>query len=78
MLELLADIRAKFQLTMIFVTHDLRVAAQVCDTLAVMQFGKVVEYGATHDVFTNPSHAYTQKLLAAVPGRNWDKATGDV
>ena len=72
-LELLADIREKFQLTMIFVTHDLRVAAQVCDTLAVMQFGKVVEYGATHDIFSAPAHPYTQRLLAAVPGRNWDK-----
>ncbi len=72
-LELLADIREKFKLTMIFVTHDLRVAAQVCDTLAVMQFGKVVEYGATHDIFSAPSHVYTQKLLAAVPGKNWNK-----
>jgi peptide/nickel transport system ATP-binding protein len=72
-LKLLADIRERFHLTMIFVTHDLRVAAQVCDTLAVMQFGKVVEYGRTHDVFSAPSHSYTQKLLAAVPGRNWDR-----
>lgn len=71
-LRLLADIRDRFQLTMIFVTHDLRVAAQVCDSLAVMQLGKVVEYGATHDVFTSPKHPYTQRLLAAVPGKNWE------
>jgi len=71
-LQLLADIRERFHLTMIFVTHDLRVAAQVCDTLAVMQLGKVVEYGTTHDVFTAPRHEYTRKLLAAVPGRDWD------
>ncbi len=71
-LKLLADIRDRFDLTMIFVTHDLRVAAQVCDTLAVMQLGKVVEYGTTHQVFTAPQHAYTQKLFAAVPGRDWD------
>ena len=71
-LRLLADIRDRFHLTMIFVTHDLRVAAQVCDSLAVMQLGKVVEYGATHDVFTSPKHPYTQRLLAAVPGKNWE------
>jgi peptide/nickel transport system ATP-binding protein len=71
-LRLLADIRDRFHLTMIFVTHDLRVAAQVCDSLAVMQLGKVVEHGATHDVFTSPKHPYTQRLLAAVPGKNWE------
>jgi peptide/nickel transport system ATP-binding protein len=76
-LRLLADIREKFHLTMIFVTHDLRVAAQVCDRLAVMQLGKVVEYGATHDIFTAPKHSYTQKLLAAVPGKDWDATLAD-
>ncbi len=70
-LNLFADIRERFHLTMIFVTHDLRVAAQVCDTLAVMQLGTVVEYGSTHDIFTSPQHAYTQKLLGAVPGKDW-------
>ena len=73
-LRLLADIREKFHLTMIFITHDLRVAAQVCDTVAVMQLGKVVEFGATHDVFTAPKHSYTQKLLASIPGKDWDFA----
>ncbi len=76
-LSLLADIREKFHLTMIFITHDLRVAAQVCDTLAVMQLGKVVEFGTTHDVFTAPKHSYTQKLLASIPGKDWDIALED-
>ena len=71
-LQLLADVRDRFELTMIFVTHDLRVAAQVCDTLAVMQQGEVVEYGPTGDVFRTPRHPYTQRLLAAVPGRQWE------
>ncbi len=71
-LKLLANIRQRFQLTMIFVTHDLRVAAQVCDTLAVMQLGRVVEHGPTRDVFTAPSHDYTRRLLDAIPGRQFD------
>ncbi len=71
-LRLLDDIREKFQLTMIFVTHDLRVASQICYTIAVMQSGKVVELGATHELFTAPEHAYTKRLLDAVPGRDWE------
>ncbi len=71
-LKLLANIRERFQLTMIFVTHDLRVAAQVCDTLAVMQLGRVVEHGSTRDIFTAPAHDYTRRLLGAIPGRQFD------
>jgi peptide/nickel transport system ATP-binding protein len=70
-LDLLEDIRDQMNLSMIFITHDLRVAAQVCDRLAVMRYGEVVETGATADVFANPQHAYTRDLLAAVPGKEW-------
>jgi len=70
-LQLLADIRDRLQLTMLFITHDLRVAAQVCDEIAVMRYGEIVEFGPTVDVFADPQHAYTRELLAAVPGRNW-------
>ena len=72
-LELLDEIREKMNLSMMFITHDLRVAAQVCDRLAVMRYGEIVETGATGDIFNNPQHSYTQELLAAVPGQNWDR-----
>ena len=67
-LDLLEDIRHRFGLAMLFITHDLRVAAQVCDTIAVMQRGKVVEMRGTAELFAAPEHAYTRSLLAAVPG----------
>jgi peptide/nickel transport system ATP-binding protein len=70
-LRLLADIRDRFHLTMLFITHDLRVAAQVCDEIAVMRQGEIVEHGATAEVFARPQHPYTQELLAAVPGKAW-------
>lgn len=70
-LELLADIRERLQLSMIFITHDLRVAAQVCDRIAVMRLGKIVEMGPTTTLFQQAEHAYTRELLNAVPGKNW-------
>jgi peptide/nickel transport system ATP-binding protein len=70
-LELLAEIREELDLAMLFITHDLRVAAQVCDTVAVMSRGRVVEYGEAARVFTRPEHEYTRALLAAAPGRDW-------
>ena len=70
-LKLLNEIRDQMGLTVLFITHDLRVAAQICDNLVVMQNGEIVERGTVEDVFGNPQHAYTQKLLAAQPGKNW-------
>ena len=72
-LSLLDEIRTKMNLSMVFITHDLRVAAQVCDRLAVMRYGKIVETGATADIFDAPQHSYTRDLLAAVPGQNWER-----
>jgi peptide/nickel transport system ATP-binding protein len=68
-LRLLADIRDRFGLTMLFITHDLRVAAQVCDTIAVMRAGRIVEQGPTERIFASPNHPYTRELFAAIPGR---------
>ena len=70
-LRLFEEIRERLQIAMLFITHDLRVASQVCDTLAVMSKGEVVEYGPAHQVFGNPQHAYTQALFAAAPGKQF-------
>jgi len=70
-LDLLDEIKTKMDLAMLFVTHDLRVAAQVCDKIAVMKLGEIVEYGPTYEVFHNPQHEYTKSLLEAVPGKDW-------
>ena len=70
-LELFEEIHELLNLAMLFITHDLRVASQVCDHLAVMSKGQVVEYGPAHEVFGEPKHAYTQALFAAAPGRNF-------
>ena len=70
-LDLLDQVRRRFDLAMLFITHDLRVAAQVCDHVAVMFKGEVVEQGSAAEVFGNPRHAYTRALLDAAPGRHW-------
>ncbi len=73
-LALLDDIRKRFELAMLFITHDLRVAAQVCDRVAVMHQGRVVEQGPVGELFAAAKHPYTQALFAAAPGKDWDFA----
>ena len=68
-LELLASLKRDLGLTLIFITHDLRVAAQICDRVMVMQKGRVVEIGPGEDIFSNPREAYTRSLIEAIPGR---------
>ncbi|SFM02051.1 ABC transporter ATP-binding protein [Methylobacterium pseudosasicola] len=68
-LALLQDLQKRLGLAILFVTHDLRVAAQMCDRIAVMQKGRIVELQPTADLFRAPQHAYTRALLDAVPGR---------
>ena len=67
-LALLRDLRDRLSLSLIFITHDLCVAAQVCDRILVMRYGRVVESGPTAEVFAAPRHDYTKSLLAAIPG----------
>ncbi len=68
-LNLLEDLKTRLGLSMLFITHDLRVAAQICDRIAVMQRGVIVELKPTAALFAAPEHSYTRELLAAVPGQ---------
>ncbi len=76
-LDLLDDLRRQFGLTMLFITHDLRVAAHVCEEIVVLKSGAIVERGMTADIFANPRHDYTRTLLSSVPGRNWQLTRAD-
>jgi peptide/nickel transport system ATP-binding protein len=67
-LKLLAGLRQRLGLSIVFITHDLRVAAQICDLVAVMKDGEVVEQGLSGDVFGRPRHPYTRALLDSIPG----------
>ena len=66
-LELLEDLRERLNLSILFITHDLRVAARLCDRLIVMLNGRIVEEGPTGALFAHPRHVYTQALFAAAP-----------
>jgi peptide/nickel transport system ATP-binding protein len=70
-LELFDDIQRRLHLTLVFITHDLRVAAQICNRIVVMQQGRVVEQGPVTEVFERPRHPYTRSLLDAAPGRGF-------
>ena len=71
-LQLLKDVRDRMGLAMLFITHDLRVAAQISDRIAVMRNGEIVELGTAREVFENSRNEYTRTLLASMPGQNWD------
>jgi ABC-type glutathione transport system ATPase component len=75
-LALFEEIRARLNLAMLFITHDLRVAAQVCDHVAVMSQGRIVEQGPALQVFGSPRHEYTRALFAAAPGRDFAFGAG--
>ncbi len=66
-LDLLADLRARFGLAMLFISHDLAVVSQIADRVAVMYAGSLVELGRKHDIFNAPAHPYTRGLLRAAP-----------
>lgn len=69
-LKLIEELQAKLNLAILFITHDLRVAAQICDQVVVMSKGEIVEHGPTREMFANPQHAYTKALFEAAPGRS--------
>ena len=71
-LKLLADIQERLGVAILFITHDLRVAAQICDDILVMRKGRIVEEGAAGSVLARPTQAYTRALFEAAPGRHWD------
>ncbi|QQN74945.1 ABC transporter ATP-binding protein [Croceicoccus sp. YJ47] len=75
-LQLLEEIQRETGVAMIFITHDLRVASQICDEIAVMQKGRVVEYGAPSQIFMSPRSDYTRELVAAIPGRDASPPAG--
>lgn len=82
-LNLLADLQERFELTYLFISHDLSVVRHIADRVAVMYLGKIAEIGSAESVFENPAHPYTQALLSAVPvlgGRARERIalTGDV
>ncbi|SHH51914.1 ABC transporter ATP-binding protein [Halobaculum gomorrense] len=84
-LNLLEDLQGEFGLTYLFIAHDLSVVRHICDRVAVMYLGEVVETGPTDDIFESPKHPYTEALLESVPrasveeqGRRVDALSGDV
>ncbi len=66
-LDLLQQLQSEFKLTYIFVSHDLSIVRQICNRVAVMHHGRIMEFGNAEDVFNNPKHAYTRVLLSAIP-----------
>ena len=66
-LELMMDLKEKLGMAIIMITHDLGVVASMCDKIAVMYAGRIVEYGETDDIFYNPSHMYTKGLIRSMP-----------
>src|SRR5262249_43642610 len=66
-LALLADLRKRYGLSMLFISHDLAVVSQIADRVAVMRYGVLLEEGSRAAIFQSPQHAYTRSLLGAIP-----------
>ncbi len=72
-LDLIGDLRKKYNTSMLLITHDLGVVAQVCDSVAVIYAGNIIEYGTKEQIFDHPSHPYTKGLFGAIPDMNEDE-----
>ncbi|MDI9514552.1 MAG: ABC transporter ATP-binding protein [Clostridiaceae bacterium] len=66
-LELMMELRSKIDMSIILITHDLGIVANMCEKIAVMYAGKIIEFGTTDDIFYNPKHEYTKGLLRSIP-----------
>ena len=74
-LELMRKLKAKYQTSMIMITHDLGIVAEICDYVAVMYAGEIVEYGNREQLFHRPSHPYTKGLFACIPNLMEEETT---
>jgi ABC-type oligopeptide transport system ATPase subunit len=74
-LNLLRGLQREMGLTLVLISHDLSVVRHMCDRVAVMRAGKIVELADNETLYSSPSHPYTKELLAAVPGARWDRRT---
>lgn len=72
-LEMMGELKKKYHMAMILITHDLGVVAETCEKVAVIYAGEIVEYGNKEDIFRHPSHPYTKGLFGSLPGRNSDQ-----
>ena len=70
---MLKQLQRDLDLTFLFISHDLSVVAHVCDTVAVMYLGEIVELGPVREIFANPQHDYTKSLLSAIPSLDPDQ-----
>jgi peptide/nickel transport system ATP-binding protein len=77
-LKILLDLREKYGVTIIYITHDLAIAKFICNRLAIMYLGKIVEIGPSKKVIDNPQHPYTKALVQAVPVPNPDERRTDI
>ncbi len=74
-LELMIDLQKKYNTSMIMITHDLGIVAEICDNVAIMYAGSVIEYGSVEKIYTDPKHPYTKGLFASIPTLDADEKT---
>jgi peptide/nickel transport system ATP-binding protein len=72
-IDLMLELRKEFDLTYLFITHDLAIAKYISDTIAIMYLGRIVEMGDKNEIFSNPMHPYTQALMSSIPVPNPDR-----